>query len=482
VLLVVLSLTASTACNAVFGLDELGEGSEERDGGPDVVRRQVTFSRDRLTAGAVIAESPTPTAVRYLVRDSAEPLGYASYPATIDGASASADVPPGPYLLEIQLGAGAPLYLASDAATFAYRDRVYGRADLVTTFKPRQVSFSLQSTLWNPSESALHFDTIGMWSHARAMDGSVTGTGATTDPLRWNLPWSLDAVTTPPGAPFGLLDAGDWIAITHRRGDGDAWSVVEAYAAAIAAPQGGVFALTPTLTPVTPTRIDLAVADSLLGRARATAPAAAACTGQAEVRLVPSPETGNTWGIGLGGATFAGGGTVSVSAPSSIGLPSSYARRLVTIVDCPYTLSSSDVAVHAEYAVPVEVGGAIELPIPFASGFEVAGAPLSAGESNVRRLPAGAVTVRWMPESGLNAPDLYSVVVAALGTSTPVPVFTALTKQPSIDVPAGLIEPGSYVVLVTAAVGYPGFGTGELTPSGAPGSTTTPSPLVTFTQ
>jgi hypothetical protein len=174
VLLVVLSLTASTACNAVFGLDELGEGSGERDGGPDVVRRQVTFRRDRLTAGAVIAESPTPTAVRYLVRDSAEPLGYASYPATIDGASASAEVPPGPYLLEVQLGAGAPLYLASDAATFAYRDRVYGRADLVTTFSSRSVSFSLQSDVWG-GDSALVFDTFGMWGRARAAVGDVTG-------------------------------------------------------------------------------------------------------------------------------------------------------------------------------------------------------------------------------------------------------------------------------------------------------------------
>lgn len=480
-LLVVLSLTASTACNAVFGLDELGEGSGERDGGPDVVRRQVTFRRDRLTAGAVIAESPTPTAVRYLVRDSAEPLGYASYPATIDGASASAEVPPGPYLLEVQLGAGAPLYLASDAATFAYRDRVYGRADLVTTFSSRSVSFSLQSDVWG-GDSALVFDTFGMWGRARAAVGDVDGTGTGVDPLLWTVQWTRAEVTTPPGASLGLLDQGDWIAITHRVGDSDAWSVVEAHATGIDTLQGASLHWLESLSTVTPTRMDLAVADSLLGRARATAPAAAACTGQAEVRLVPSPETGNTWGIGLGGATFAGGGTVSVSAPDWIGLPGTSARRVVTIVDCPYTLGASDVAVHAEYAVPVEVGGAIELPIPFASGFEVAGAPLSAGESNVRRLPAGAVTVRWMPESGLNAPDLYSVVVAAVGTSAPVPVFTALTKQPSIDVPAGLIEPGSYVVLVTAAVGYPGFGTGELTPSGAPGSTTTPSPLVTFTQ
>jgi hypothetical protein len=169
--------------------------------------------------------------------------------------------------------------------------------------------------VWNPSESALHFDTIGMWSHARAAVGDVTGTGTGVDPLLWTVPWTRAEVTTPPGASLGLLDQGDWIAITHRVGDSDAWSVVEAHATGIDTLQGASLHWLESLSTVTPTRMDLAVADSLLGRARATAPAAAACTGQAEVRLVPSPETGNTWGIGLGGATFAGGGTVSVSAP-----------------------------------------------------------------------------------------------------------------------------------------------------------------------
>lgn len=463
-------LWTGAACNAVFGLDEL----RPDDGDPDL--RQATFARDRLTASAATLESRTPASVRYLVRAPGEPSGYASYPATFDGASASATVPAGPYLLEVSFTGTDRLYVASDAATFAYRDQVYGRADLDTEIPSgTTVSFSLTASRWDTG-SELTYDTFGMWSHAQAGNGPVTASGTT---LTWTLSWSGNAVATPPATPLGLLSPSDHVALTHREASptGGAWSVTEGLRAIVLAPQTGGLAYIATLEPVDQGRVDATVVGDPVARANGAAPPIADCAGTAQVRAVPWAGAGNRWGVGLGQVPLESG-AVSVAYGSGFPLPAEYVHHLVTTVECPYMLGGTSVAVSAEMFEELDdaTTPTVALPIPFAVGFEVAGVPL-ASTTNTVPLPTGAVTVRWTPEPSLPAPDLYSVVVAALGSAAPEPVFTALTGQPSIDVPAGLIEPGgNYVVLVTAAIGYPGFRAGDLAASGPVGSTTTPSP------
>ncbi len=474
-----LCLWTGAACNAVFGLDELrpGDGDGGRDGGGG---RRATFTRDRLTASSATVEDRPPAAVRYLVRDPAQPLGYAVHPAAIAGATATADSLDGPYLLEVSFDGVAPLYIASDAAQLVYRDRVYGRADLDTVVAAgTTVTFSMGSSRWE-NDSVLAFDTFGMWSHAHDGAGPVTGGGAM--PVVWNLPWSLDAVTPPPGAPLGLLAPGDHVAITHREAAGSSggWSVTEGHTAAVDSAQGQTLVYEGRLNAVTPARLDVPITGDPLGRAAARAPRTAACVGAAEVRAVPWATVGNRWGVGLGRSLLGAG--VSVGYGSDLALPAGYAPHLITTVECAYPLGGSMVAVRGEHAIELPTGTRpAEVPLPFAERFEVGATPLNEATTNIVPLPTGAVTVRWMPEPGLPAPDLYSVVVAAVGGGAPAPVFTALTGQPSIDVPAGLIAPGSYVVIVTAASGYPGFRTGDLTPRGPGGSTTTPSPLVVIT-
>lgn len=456
----------ASGCVQVFGLDELAED-----------QHTATFSTLRLTMAAATPEPRPPRAARYWYLDDLQPAGLAAIDAGLDGATARATIPDGPYLLEVEHDDAPRLLLASDARALTHAEVVHGRADLA--LPNNEVTVGLSLTLAAPLGIApeLDLDTVGVWTHTTIK--SLVGQGSSSDPVIAGAAW-LPARASPPGSPFGLWSPADLILIGHRTPTTYGSRLVQS-AALTGLDQSTTSTLSTRLEAVAVQTVATESIDpSPAERAAATPLRPTTCSEQVAAHLVRWPEVGSVSGPLLGAIGPAPDGTLEML---TYGLPSglaAFSLRTIASAGCNVLLEGTELGVTGVQARPLGSVATLTVELPFVTEVTVDGAVLRAGVPTTIAAGTGPLRFAWSIEAGRAVPAAYRVALIELGALEPVTIWQALTVRPPLTVPRALVPAGpTYALVISAVSNLPGYGAGDATPVGELTATTTPSPAFT---
>jgi len=461
-------LLAGTGCNLVFELDPV-----------DGLQHTAQFEC-RFLGGRSIDDRPCDLAgVRYLVPDDSAASGYRAEPAVIvDGIIGSPTRLP-PHLLEVRVPDGAfPVYLGLDVPHVHHLSTVLGPAERDPVVDDSVRWHATLSSPWDANDDA-RIASFGVWGEVPSEDLAPVA-GATL--LEQSYQWKSDKVQLTAGATFGRLTPDDVLVLgRYRTGIIDRVLIDTAVASF---DQRGPQDITGTMTSTLPRTITITPpARSMQARVAAMPGFDAVSAGtSSSVRAIPWLAEGNRVGLLLGSTSVAMATTVNFGQPT-LGLPD-WTPTFAALTFAGRGADGTPFIAIGEQLTPVGATDTMvsaELAAPFIETLIVNGSTVVADLTLVQ--PPGPLTVTWIPDAMLPAPDLYAVTLVERIAADLSLVTRAvlLTRDTRIVIPGELIVPGVYSIQITTYTGRPGAATGDLvTHLPTRGAAFTPGPLFTI--